>query len=317
MSIFGVSPLYDFLIISTIIFWGIIANLFSKRISEKFNLIDYPSKSILKIQKKPIPLSGGIAIFFILALGLILFRLLKSNFASLTMIISLLIVMFCVLIAGILDDRLKLSAGIRLLFYIVLAFAAFIIFRSYLAFDFIIILITIFVFAPGIISSVNMIDGNDGVCAGMSIISFAGFLILGLNPLHYNQTLIFFSLAGLLATIPFLFFKFHPARVFLGSSGSELLGFLLFTLILISMRGAPQYLLPLRILLIGIPVIDLVRVIIVRLKVRKALIVGDRNHIYDVLSRMGFKKRKVWLIMALAQSTVVLIALIVNNLLTK
>lgn len=314
MSIFGTSVLHDILTFITFVAFGIVANLFSKKISEKFNIIDYPNNSGLKIQKKPTPLSGGLALFLTLSIVLVMYYIFNNLIDPILLFYSL-VLLLGVMLMGIVDDYLHLNANIRLLFYIFFAALAYTLYRGTLNFSLVFILPTIFLFAPGIVTATNMIDGMDGVCAGTAIISFIGFTIIGLW--SQNHFLVIFSLAGITSLIPFLFFNFHPAKVFLGSSGSELLGFIFFILVLISMRGIHDYLLLPRILIIGIPIIDLVRVMAIRTMAGKSLLQGDRNHIYDLLSGNGLGQQKVWTVMMGSQALVVLIAIILNKLLVS
>jgi UDP-GlcNAc:undecaprenyl-phosphate GlcNAc-1-phosphate transferase len=213
---------------------------------------------------------------------------------------------------GVLDDRFLLTARIRLIFYFLISALILIIFRDQLSLGIVAGIIITFLIGPGIITSVNMIDGMDGLCSTMSVISLLGFIALNYFAKLDNQTLILISISTILAIMPFLFLNFHPAKVFLGSSGSELLGVTLLALMLISTEGLSISYLPLRVLIIGLPVIDMIRVLYYRARAGRKLIFGDRTHIYDTLLQHGLNQRKVWSIMSLAQIAVVSIAVLLN-----
>lgn len=313
MSIFGTSLFHDLLAIIAILFFGIVANLFSIQVSKKLDLIDYPDNSGLKIQKKPTPLSGGLAIF----LTMIVFFVTQSIFNSSYRIelVYLLPIFFLVVVIGMFDDRLRLSYKTRLFFYLVFTTLIYLILAGSQNMAIVWIILLIFLFAPGIITAVNMIDGMDGLCVSVSIISLIAFAAIGLN--DNNQLLVLMSSAGVVAGLAFFLFNFYPASIFLGSSGSELIGFLMLVLVVISMQNVPGYLLPFRILIIGIPVLDLIRVLIIRIKNKKSLMSGDRNHIYDRLLNRGLGQKKVWSIMIVSQIILVSLAFVLNNLLIK
>ena len=311
MYIFGVSFYYDIAIVGLLFTLGLIINLYSKKIAEIVGLMDFPSKSILKIQKKPIPLSGGIAIFVTFFLVLISSLILNDHLDHF-LTYEVILVLSLVMIAGVLDDKFRINARIRLLIYLIFSFVVALLFKESIGFNLAVLTAMVLVFAPGIVTAVNMIDGMDGICAGLSIVSFLGFLSMGLTQNNPNWGLIVFSLAGILSLFSFLVFNFNPAKIFLGSSGSELVGFIFVILIFFSLDGFPFYLLPLRILMIGVPILDMIRVMAIRAYNKKPLTAGDRNHIYDLLFRKFKSQRKVWVLMTAFQVVVVIAALILN-----
>lgn len=297
MFIFGNNIFHDLVAIITLLFVSLALALISKKISERMKLIDYPDNSGLKIQKKPTPLAGG----FVLIGSFLVTLSLYYHFSQrdLFYLSATFVVLVFVMIAGIFDDLHRLKAKSRLILYLIFSGIFLYIFHDLIFINVLFLAINIFLFAPGVITAINMIDGMDGLCSGLSIISMLTFLFVGLSA--GNSILVALSIAGLVGLVTFLVFNFYPAKMFLGSSGSELIGFLFFILIILSMQNTPYYYIPLRILLVGIPIIDMIRVMIIRYKNGKPIIHGDRNHIYDILLAKGFNQKKVWVIMIFGQ----------------
>lgn len=308
MFIFGNSTFHDLVAIISLLFVSVALALISKRISEKLKLIDYPDNSGLKIQKKPTPLSGGIVLIssFLVTVPLYYY----FNQRDLYHLITILAILILVMISGIFDDLHLLRAKSRLVLYTIFSGIFLFTFHDYILLNIFYLAVNLLLFAPGIITAINMIDGMDGLCSGLSIISLLPFLFIGISTSNY--ILIAFSITGLVGVTTFLFFNFHPAKMFLGSSGSELIGFLFFVLIILSMHNLPFYFIPLRILLVGIPIIDMIRVMIIRYKNHKPIIYGDRNHLYDVLLAKNFGQRRVWVIMMVAQMAFVSLVYVIT-----
>jgi UDP-GlcNAc:undecaprenyl-phosphate GlcNAc-1-phosphate transferase len=269
--------------------------LFFKKLSFKLNILDKHDnhESDLKIHKKPIPLMGGSAIlstlFITLTSVLIIYK--PENFIQ-----YIIILIFSILIStlSLYDDCKQISILYRLA---IQAIAAIFLVIANIKISFIFMpMIFSFIITPiyilGVINSFNMIDGMDGLCTTLSIISCIGFFIIGIT----TKNIILISLSTILSAglIGFLLYNFHPAKIFLGDNGSTLIGFLLAVMAIISTRNAStfkEYLIP--ILILGVPIFDMVIAIIRRLLSRKSIFYGDRGHIYDLLLLRNISQVKV------------------------
>ncbi len=147
----------------------------------------------------------------------------------------------------------------------------------------------------------NFIDGVDGLAAfvGVIITSYFGALFF-----HYGKTdyaVLSFCVTG--ALLGFLFFNFSPAKIFMGDTGSLVIGFLIAVLAieLLNSGIAQPEIAPNPVLLISIlfvPLYDITRVFIIRILNGTSPFRADRNHMHHLLLGFGFGHRSVALIMA-------------------
>ncbi len=143
-------------------------------------------------------------------------------------------------------------------------------------------------------NSFNLLDNMDGLCSGVgTIVSLVLFLISALAGEYYNA-IMFILLAG--ALLGFLRYNFHPARIFLGDSGSLVTGYLLASLTVVATyykAGVPTALPVLMpAVVLGVPLFDTISVMLIRLKTRKPLMQGDTNHFSHRLVRLGMSTRQ-------------------------
>jgi UDP-GlcNAc:undecaprenyl-phosphate GlcNAc-1-phosphate transferase len=155
----------------------------------------------------------------------------------------------------------------------------------------------------GATNSTNLIDGLDGLCAGVVAIASLGFLAMGLymfragTPAGGDATLRMALCVGLLGgCLGFLAYNFHPARIFMGDSGSLLLGFsAALALILFAQYPTWKWLAGAA-LVFGFPIFDTALAITRRALNGRPLFVGDRSHFYDQLRDRGLSVRKTVLL---------------------
>jgi UDP-GlcNAc:undecaprenyl-phosphate GlcNAc-1-phosphate transferase len=153
------------------------------------------------------------------------------------------------------------------------------------------------VWIVGITNAFNFLDGLDALSAGVALVANAVLLVIVTSV--GNQPIVSFLLAmqaGLV--LGFLRFNDHPARVFLGSSGSLLIGFLLAVASLRTtymVGGGKNWLVPLLIpvFILAIPIYDMTSVVLIRLFLRRSIAIGDQNHFHHRLMRLGFSQREV------------------------
>ncbi|MCS7312468.1 MAG: undecaprenyl/decaprenyl-phosphate alpha-N-acetylglucosaminyl 1-phosphate transferase [Acidobacteria bacterium] len=150
----------------------------------------------------------------------------------------------------------------------------------------------------GIICAFNLLDGMDGLAAGISAIGAFYFLVLAALS---RQTLTgLLAATALGASLGFLVYNFHPARIFMGDGGAMFLGLLMATLGLkIRISDAPasvDWLLP--ILVLGVPIFDTTLVTVSRL--RRGLVPfasPGKDHTFHRLQRLGYRQR--WIVLLL------------------
>ena len=148
------------------------------------------------------------------------------------------------------------------------------------------------VWIVGITNSFNLLDGSDGVAAGAALFAL---LTVGMVSWFFGKdavAIISFVLAG--ATLGFLFFNFPPASIFLGDSGSLLLGFSLASMGVIATQKAPTVLaIAIPLAAFGVPILDTTLAIVRRFLRREAILRPDRGHIHHRLREMGHSPRQV------------------------
>jgi UDP-GlcNAc:undecaprenyl-phosphate GlcNAc-1-phosphate transferase len=163
----------------------------------------------------------------------------------------------------------------------------------------------------GITNAFNFLDGLDGLSAGVAMVGTMALLsVMGIT----IQPDVVFFLAALAGTLMgFLRYNYHPARVFLGSSGSLLVGYLMAmgTLQVTYMKGtSDNWLMPLLtpIFVLAIPLYDTTSVVVIRLIQKRSIAIGDQSHFHHRLMRLGFSHRQTVAFMVLLSFSVALSA---------
>ncbi len=268
---------------------------FSK-ISYKLNLVDIPNKR--KIHKKPTAYTGGIAISVILLTAIILF----DNFnKSLSLILS---IAFLISFVGLIDDKFNLNIGgkislqiIPILYLVIFENLSLISLGNYNYFNLELntfavpftILSVLF-----LINAFNYFDGIDGILSFSSISVFVILIFLASREnyhfLVYEQNVNIFLITIIIPIIVFLFFNFSffkMPKVFLGDSGSLLLGFLV-SFILIYFANQ-NFIHPILLAWsVVIFVYEFLSINIIRLKNNQKLFKAGQDHLHHII----FKKNK-------------------------
>ncbi len=142
---------------------------------------------------------------------------------------------------------------------------------------------------------INLIDGLDGLAAGITGISALSLFVLTVGLMRNDAALVAIILVGI--CVGFLFYNFNPASIFMGDSGSLLIGMMLGT---VSLLGAARFssitALAVPIVIAGVPVIDTFSAIIRRLRGHQRIDQPDTGHIHHRLLRRGFTQRKAVLV---------------------
>ena len=164
-----------------------------------------------------------------------------------------------------------------------------------------------FVFLVGVTNAVNLSDGLDGLAGGMAMLCLAAIAIFAAASGNTPVTAVATIEAG--AILGFLRFNTHPARVFMGDGGSQVLGFSTGVLAILATQGETVVVsaaLPL--LLIGVPIIDTFGVMIRRLLEGRSPFSSDRNHLHHKLLYLGFGHRAAVILIYGLQATMFLAA---------
>jgi UDP-GlcNAc:undecaprenyl-phosphate GlcNAc-1-phosphate transferase len=152
------------------------------------------------------------------------------------------------------------------------------------------------VFIVAVANIVNFADGMDGLAAGLCCICAATFAILAISLDRFVPATLAAAVAG--ACLGFLRFNFHPAKIFMGDSGSLPLGYLLATLSISGvMKTAAALALVFPLLVLLVPIADTSFVILKRLKYGRSILAADANHLHHRALRIGYSQRRAALLL--------------------
>ena len=271
-------------------------------IAPKIGAMDIP-KDNRRMHKKPIPRFGGIAIFLGVLVGFIAIAPLSQQTRG------LLVGAIMILILGIVDDLKDISAKIKLAGQIVCAGVAwFFTVRilgmanlfggSYISFSPPVSFIVTVLWIVAITNTINLIDGLDGLAAGITCIAcFTIAYSSGLNPVS-RTCLLSVAIAG--ACVGFLVWNMYPAKIFMGDAGSQLLGYLLSTVSLIGdypTKGTTLFAAIVPMLILALPIFDTSFAIIRRAVSHKPIMKADKGHLHHRIMAMGFGQRRTVLVL--------------------
>jgi len=266
-------------------------------LAHKIGAVDVPDDK-RRVHKKPIPRLGGLAIFYGFLVSLLFFARLDQQMRGI--LIGALIIVG----VGIIDDVKQLRALVKLAAQIVAALVvvfnniritaisvpAFISETGVLQLGMFSIPITV-VWVIIVTNAVNLIDGLDGLAVGVSsIASFSLFFIAILGG-EQNVAIISAALAG--GCLGFLPYNFNPAKIFMGDTGSQFLGYMLSVICIQGLfKGYViiSFIVPL--LILGLPLFDTIFAIVRRAWNHKPIMGADRGHLHHRLLDNGFTQKQ-------------------------
>ena len=272
------------------------------KIAHHVNALDIPNER--KVHKFPMPRMGGLAIFIGFLVGYMVFckPTIQMN--------SILIGSFLIILLGVFDDIKPLTPlikfGGQLLAAIIVVYYGNIVmqdisaFGFYINFAFLAKPITI-LFIVAVINCMNLIDGLDGLAGGIATIFFITIAvitnILGMyNGLDSSLTLIMIG-----ATLGFLLYNFHPAKIFMGDSGSMFLGYIISIISLLGFKNVTLTSFIVPVLILAIPILDTLFAIIRRLLKGESFAKADKEHFHHQILKMAGNQTKTVLIIYLIQ----------------
>ena len=275
------------------------------RLAKRYRLVDAPG--LRKVHQSPIPRIGGI-VFVVSTLVMVLLVFFLSNDIgqsfreAQTEFIVLLVAASFMFGVGLIDDLRSVPGYVKLLCLIGASLAIcasgatlrsisvgtwFELETGWAAWPlavFWIVMITV---------CMNLIDGLDGLAAGISVIVCATIVLLALWSGQAAMAVLMLALLG--SVMGFLFFNFHPAKIFMGDGGSLFLGFLIGAGSLVCQTKTHTLVgLALPFLVLGVPILDTgLAVIRRRILERRSVFTPDRNHLHHRLLDLGLRQRTV------------------------
>lgn len=261
------------------------------RLAQRLGAVDQPDQR--KVHCQPMPRLGGLAVYLGFAVTVLITQPLTLPLAGLLLGASLIVLL------GVWDDVRGLSPWVKLAGQL-LAAGSLIPFGIHVEFltnplGGIIYLgvlgvpLTVF-WVVAVTNAVNLIDGLDGLAAGTALIASLTLAAVAFTLGNTAVVAVTLILAG--AILGFLRYNFHPARVFLGDTGSMFLGFALGALAVMGLsKGATALSVLIPIVILGIPLTDTAFAVWRRFRNRKPIFGPDRGHLHHRLLGLGLTHR--------------------------
>ncbi len=281
------------------------------RVARRYNLFDQPGGR--KIHTRAVPRIGGVAMVAGASLPVFLWTGLSLPMKTILLGVGMLSIL------GLVDDLITVSWQKKILVQAVAALL--VIFYGHVEITYLgywagseihlhgwlSILLTFF-FIMGVTNAINLVDGLDGLAAGICIFIFGELLFLahlqGLDTYSIPLVAIIGAIWG------FLRFNTYPATIFMGDSGSYFLGFSVAVLSILCTQTGHSAVSPAVVLLIlGLPIVDTLWVMVERARLGNPIFLPDRRHLHFRLMKTGFSHREAVMIIYAIQALLTFISI--------
>ncbi len=287
-----------------------------RSVMQRCRITDNPKNAERKIHKKPIPLGGGLAIyvsFFLVVLLAVFWRDVGIDI-KFTHLAALALGGLVLMIGGIVDDKYILRPRIQIIFPILATLI--VIFSGIQPHEItnpwggswrldqmtvsipvlgnvaLLANVMIFFWLMGMMFTTKFLDGLDGLVTGVVAIGALMIFFLSRQTAWWQPEMARLSLMFFGACMGFWIWNRHPARIFLGEGGSLFTGFALGVLAILSGGKIATTL-----LVVGVPMLDVVRVILRRIQRGQPVFVGDKEHLHFKLLDSGLSQRQAVLLL--------------------
>ncbi len=279
----------------------------AKRLAVRCSALDKPNAR--KVHVRPIPLWGGLGIYCGFMLTLVLAfhfygGILEQSLAprTLTHLKGLIIASFGILVVGLIDDRWGMPAKVKLacqllmgailigcdikIDYLTFPYFGVVRFPIWLTYA-----ITLFWIA-GITNAINLLDGLDGLLAGVSLTTAILFLVVSLMTGQVITAVVMAALAG--SMLGFLRYNFNPAQIFMGDTGSLFIGLTFASWSIIGLlKSTATFAFAVPVFMMAVPIFDTAAAIVRRTLAGRPIFQADKEHLHHRLLRMGYTQRQV------------------------
>lgn len=314
------------------------ATALMKRVAPRIGFVDRPGHR--KIHANPKPLGGGVAIFLGIALPM-LAVVLGAHLVPLSdadpyapyaggirqqtpLALAILGALLAIHLMGLWDDRKALGPYVKLLVQLAVAAVLTVYFdlAALTALGPVLSTILTILWITAITNAFNFLDNMDGLSAGVAAVCTAAFLVAALS---IGQLFVAANLAVLLgALLGFLCFNFPPASIFMGDSGSLVIGLMLGILTVRTTFLPPDtpwrtgwYAVFAPLIVLALPLYDLIVVSAIRLARGKSPFVGDTNHFSHRLVARGMSRRTAVLCLYLVTAATAVAAILLTQMPTS
>jgi UDP-GlcNAc:undecaprenyl-phosphate/decaprenyl-phosphate GlcNAc-1-phosphate transferase len=273
------------------------------RLSNKLGMIDQPDNR--RIHKEPIALAGGLSFAIpIVIMELLLAIVLKEYRIRM---IEMAIGGTLIGLLGYLDDKREFTARYKLLFQIIIVSMMYLAgyrmnlltnpFGSEIRLGMFSFPFTILWYLA-VINAFNLIDGLDGLAAGIAAIVSGVILTVGI--ISHDSFVSLLSLTMLAGSLGFLYYNFYPARIFMGDTGALFLGFNIASICISGVgqfKGITTMTLMIPIATLALPLIETFNTIFRRMKDNRHIFMADKQHIHHKLLEMGYSQMTIALVL--------------------
>ena len=317
---------YIFVLIGTFLI-AIVGTPLVRSLAFRVGAVDHPNAR--RINKKPMPSAGGLAIFLAFVLATLVFMpmIIQKDvwhISYLRYILPVVVGGAIVALTGFIDDIFELKPlpkmlGIVIGAVIVWAFTDFR-FDSFkipfggpmIQFGPVLTFILTVLWIAAITNAINLIDGLDGLVGGVSIISLTmgviSYFFLYDTDIFLTMT-IFVLVAAIMGFFPY---NYHPAIIYLGDTGALFIGFMIGVLSLQGLKNATAVAILSPVIILGVPIVDTVVAIVRRKLSGRSAMEADKMHLHHRLLAMGFTHRGAVLVVYAIAILFSLIALLLN-----
>jgi UDP-GlcNAc:undecaprenyl-phosphate GlcNAc-1-phosphate transferase len=319
--------------------FSLAATWLCKKIALKLGIVDKPDTTV-KTHKKPVAYLGGMGILVGLTVGVLAGIYTIQGWdgfeTSLKWLLGILAGAAIACFVGLVDDILDIRPWQKMLGQIVAAIILLFVgikpslhfTASHLGFtmstqmEWLLSIPLVIFFVLGATNSLNLLDGLDGLCGGVTAIISMGMLFLAIHLSTWEfsdsgdpvRLIICLGLTG--GVLGFLPFNRHPAKIFMGDAGSLLLGFISATLMILFAESIPRWWMA-SIVIFGLPILDTATALVRRLINKRPLFVSDRGHVYDQLMDRGFTLKQTVFICYLLASLYALTGVAMSQIRTR
>lgn len=282
------------------------------KFSLKIKATDKPNHR--KVHTDPVPTLGGLAIFISFVFGLLILQPISKYH------LSILTGALIIVILGLIDDLYDLSPKFKFLVQILVALLVVywgglqvefinLPFGGQIEFGLLSSIVTI-LWIVGVTNAMNLIDGLDGLAAGVSsiaLLTIAGMaIIMGDVYVSTIALILFFS------TVGFLRYNFYPAKIFMGDTGALFLGYMISVLSLLGFKNITliSFLTP--IFILAVPISDTLIAMIRRYLNNQPISSADSSHLHHQLVKMGFSHKQAVLFIYTLSGMFSIVAILIS-----
>jgi UDP-GlcNAc:undecaprenyl-phosphate GlcNAc-1-phosphate transferase len=278
-----------------------------KKLAFLIGATDKPNQR--KVHQKIMPRLGGLAIYISFLIGVLIIQPSDNYLIHVLNLdggihLPILLGSLIIILTGAFDDVKEISPRVKLLGQVAAALVVVVVgdirvefinlpFGGELDFGYLSIPITMF-WIIGITNAINLIDGLDGLAAGVSTIAL--FSIAAMAYTFGNPYVMIMALLLAVSSLGFLVYNFHPAKIFMGDTGALFLGFMISVLSLLGFKGVTFVSLIIPVIILGVPISDTLFAIVRRLVNKQPLSAPDKSHLHHCLLKLGYTHRQTVLL---------------------